>query len=279
MKKGSVFLLVLFVILSAFSRNVYADMGPKPSVTVTVENAPDKEYYVTLLSSAESYGPWSKVEGDASGQYSGEKEEAFVFFASYKDPDGFCFLGNMDDASKTENSFHWGYYPPEEFKVAIYCPEDGSFYVSDICERYAFESYYTVRYGTSPLEIREVTNYGKMVRNFLIRVISTIAVELFIAFVMGYRSRKEMVIILIVNIITQVLLNAFLIGVDYFGGGLVWMILFPLGELIVFIVELIIYLFTLKSHSKGRAFFYTLLANLCSAALTFASEIIFWSGM
>ena len=276
-KKNLLLLIVAFLLL--LGRPLSADVGPKPSVTVNIENAPDKSYYMVLLSKAESYGPWTvtSVDGaDLSGMEESERA-AFTFFAAYQDPDGYHFLGNMSRDLRGVNEYRWGYYPPDEFKIAVYCPEDETFRLSGPLERDAFDSYFLVDYSAPDLNAREDPQLLITFLYFLLRVVLTIIIEFIIGQIMGYRSKGERRTIIIVNLITQVLLNAFLSFMDYYGGGMVWLIMFPLGELAVFIIELVIYMIAMRRKSKLRTFFYTLIANVISAGLTLLAVVIQWS--
>ena len=50
MKRCSfIFMILTFVFALCFPVTVLADMGPKPSLTIEVENAPDERYYLDLL--------------------------------------------------------------------------------------------------------------------------------------------------------------------------------------------------------------------------------------
>lgn len=273
MKKKNLLLLLVIGFLLLSSRPLDADIGPKPSVTIQVKNPPEGVYYMTLLSKEESFGPWHKIEQSEIDM--GDKDEAFVAFANYEDKDGFCFLGNHTNMEGKEE-YYWSYYPPEEFKVAVYL-EDGTIIVSDIVERQAFDSYFTIDFLERDLGIKEDVRLGRQLFYFLLRVILTILVEYGIAYLMGYRSKKERRVIIIANIITQVILNAVLMFFDYYAGALVWLIMFPIGELAVFIIELVIYLIAMKGHKKWKTFLYTLIANIITAALTLFTTIIQWS--
>ena len=277
MKKKCVFLTVIFCFLSLFARPVFADVGPKPSVTIIVENAPDKSYFVTLLAKS-SYGPWqhvTEIEGMPVG--SKEEEAAAKLFLAYEDSDGYSLLNHMSSDLKGRDEFSWTYYPPEEFKVAICVPEDGTIYVSEALEREAFYSYFRVTYGSDPLQAQEESHLGRVFLGSLLRVAVTIIIELFIAYLFGFREKKHIMTITIVNFITQMILNAILVFFDYYGGSMMWLIMFPIGEFVVFIVELIVYLFTIGKGKKGKAFLYTLLANLASAAFTFLGTMATWA--
>ncbi|MBQ9424802.1 MAG: hypothetical protein IJU42_02550 [Erysipelotrichaceae bacterium] len=280
MNKKSLLLLLVIGFLLLSSRPLNADVGPKPSVTITVENAPDKSYYLALLSKEERYGPWMKIDPDnldLSGK--DEKEiEAYTFFATYKDEDGYNFLGNMSGDMQGNNEYKWTYYPPEEFKVAIYCPDDGTFRLSKSIEREAFNSYFTVDYSADDLNIAEDSQFLLQFLYFLLRVVLTVIIEFIIGHIMGFRSKLERRTIIIVNIITQVILNAMLMFFDYYAGGLLWMFMFPIGEAAVFLIELVIYLIAFRRRKKKlKTFFYTLIANAVTAGITVLATVMQWS--
>lgn len=275
MKRISVFLISVLLLSTAFLRPVYGDVGPKPSVSIEVTGAPDKPYFLTLLSDRENYGPWSKVSDEGSG---GEdlKDRAFSFFASYKDAEGYCFLGNMSEELRGESSFSWTYYPPDRFKIALYCPEDGTFYLSGICKREAFYSYFVLDLKDGTPQVKEVSRLGRTMLYGLFRALATVLVELALAYLFAYRDRKALLSVLFVNLFTQVVLNLFLAWSDHYGGMLVWMLFFLIGELGVIVLEMILYLFLLRKEKKLKLLFYTFLANLLSAILTFVTVFLTW---
>ena len=270
--KKQFLLSVIFSILliSLFPQVLSADVGPKPSVTVTIEGTPEaKTYYVTLLSEKEDYGPWHKISEEAED---GSSDEGFAYFANYQDKDGYCFQGQYEKLSG-DGEFHWGYYPPERFKIAIYCPEDDVLYLSDPYEREEFNSYFTVQYGTSPLEVKVESHLGRDILNGLLRALATIAVEMALAYLFAFRSRSQLITIFITNMITQIFLNVFLAVTDAYGGLLVWMMMFVVGELAVLAIEELVYLVSFKKEKKWKVFLYTLLANFLTAVLTMVTTI------
>ena len=257
MKRSSLFLTVTFIILSFLSQPLKADVGPKTSVEIRVHDAPDRSYYVTLLAREGNYGPWSN---DALEEYAGRlssdaDRQAFSFFSEYRDPDGFCFIGNMSDDLKGKDVFEWSYYPPDTFKVLIYCIEDGTSCLSGICEKTAFYAVYDVYYGTSPLRAVEDADLGRQIFHVAVRVIATVLIEVLIALLFGYRDRKELRIIVITNLITQFILYALMALFDYSMSTWAWFLLFPLGELVVFVIETIVYCIGLNRQSRWKAFF------------------------
>ena len=122
-----------------------ADMGPKPTVIVTVKGLPEGECYGTLLSQTDSTGPESAYESSGYKQLSEGGEEVWQAFDDYAktDPDGFYFLQLTWDVAST-GTLDWTYYPPETFKVALYFPETGAVVTSGVLQRYAFDSTYEI---------------------------------------------------------------------------------------------------------------------------------------
>ena len=153
---------------------IHADIGPKPSVTITIENADDRVYYATLLSKYESTGPESAYRGN-NARYTIEDEQYTIWkaFVDYQDEDNFYFLQIFWECTE-KDSFRWGYFPPETFKVLLYYPDTNEFIVSDICERYAFDTYYT--FNTNGI-ITKSYNHSKETLNLIVRIVLTILLK------------------------------------------------------------------------------------------------------
>ena len=127
--------------------------------------------------------------------------------------DGYFFLQEWWNCSET-NQLNWTYYPPSPFKILLYFPETDFFYVSPIYERYAFDSYYTVDlsdYTEDGISAEESYDYTWEGISLGARILLTILLELLIALPFGYREKKVLGFLAIVNIITQILLNVALV--------------------------------------------------------------------
>ena len=258
MKKLSILFTVLFFCLTC--RPVSADMGPKPSVNITFENAPDHPYYVTLLSTEEMSGPWSSFPKEEITNQPAEVRPAYVAFYEYAQATGLYFCDFVRECSD-DNEFKWGYYPPSSFCVAVYDSVEGTLRVSDVIEREAFDSYYTIDLSAAELTVVEDYHITRYVISFLIRMVATILIELILAWLFGYRLKKEVRMIIFTNILTQFLLNGIMLLLDYYSGLMVWLFVYPAMELAVFIIELAVYLINFRRHKKLKTFFYTLIAN------------------
>ena len=214
-------LCALFVFM-ALPVTIHADIGPKASVHIQFKNMPDELCYGTLLSEKESTGPASVWDGiKEHARKDEETADIWNALVNYKDSDGYYYLQQHDKVSDT-NEIAWTYYPPNRFKILLYYPETGTFVSSGIYERYAFDTYYTV--DMEGIDIHNVeyneelsTNerieayrsyeYRQEMIGLVVRIVLTIVIEMLVALLFGFREKKQLVILAVVNIITQILLN------------------------------------------------------------------------
>ena len=280
MKKRMISLLLLvLLLLPLVTVSVSADMGPKPGTSITVRPGGGEYAIVTLLAQEESNGPhWTIGPDDEPSSRIAENErlaKAWYAFRDYADPDGYHFWGEIYEGSVT-----WGYFPPENFKIAVYYPEYGILWVSeDTYERYAFDSDFRLnlpavgagaRTGEVDMVLKKTSNLGSELAGFLFRVVLTLAMELAVARVFGLTDEGQKKLILRVNLLTQVGLNLLLWGWYYFDGPLAAMVRLILAEIVVLVVEGAIYLRKLRlDESRGKILGYTILANLASVTLGF----------
>lgn len=274
-RKVFVFLMCL-VLLMAMPITASADMGPKPSVRIEYTGIEGETYYGTLLSLRDSTGPASAWNGnpDYANYHPGEDGyDIWLKFVEYQDTDGYFFLQWFWDCSEN-NQLNWTYYPPTSFKILLYFPETDTFYVSPVYERYAFDSYFTVDlsdYDTDPILAHQSYDYTWEIISLVARIVLTIALELGIALLFGYREKKVLGFLAVVNIITQVILNVALNIVNYRSGSMSFTFSYVLYELLVFAIEAVAYSVLLKKFSskelkKGRAVGYAFVANAASFA-------------
>lgn len=214
-----------------------ADTGPKPSVNVTFENASDELCYATLLSEITPLGPHSVWDGSEENafhnqnvnNYSELDYEVWKSFVEYTDTDGYCFLQMAWQINETKE-LKWTYYPPSKFKILLYYPETDRFAISGIYERYAFDTYYTVDMNGLDIGSVEYNNAlsgdGRIIAHrayrwnaeffgFIIRVIITIIIEIVIARLYNLLKKNTVLFLVIINVVTQFLLNFSLHFIDY----------------------------------------------------------------
>ena len=273
--KHKVFAFIMCLMLvMAMTIPASADIGPKPSVQIEFTGMEGQTYYGTLLSMYESTGPASVWDGNpehADYQPGEEGYDIWLKFVEYQDADGYYFLQWWWDCSET-NQLNWTYYPPTPFKILLYFPETDTFYVSPVYERYAFDSYFTVDMSdldADPIVADKSYDYTWEIISLAARIILTIALELAIALLFGYREKKDLGFLAIVNAVTQVGLNVALNIINYNSGSMIFTFNYVLLEILVFAIEAIAYAVLLKKFSGKeqkpvKAVGYALVANAAS---------------
>ncbi len=279
MKKRKALLLIaaIMIVSTLMTVTVFADTGPKPSVHVSFENMGGEPCYATLLSKTASTGPfyvWDGNEEHIDLSYGFITEDVWRAFVEYDDPDGYFFLQRAVWKVSVSKELTWGYYPPESFKILLFYPETGSFLASGICERYAFDSYFTVDVSENAggqLTAEKTYEWQPEILSLILRILITIAIELLIAMLFGFRSRRELLFLAIVNILTQILLNVLLNIINFRSGQAAFTAGYVLLELAVFAAEAAIYsVFLRRISDKTRPVWvyviYALVANAASFA-------------
>ncbi len=247
MKKRLCSLLALLIAAMLLCCIAMADTGPKPSAAFTLTGMPDEDYYVTMLSEIDQYGPHhTYTEGEEipgwvlSGGVEDPAYPIWQMFVDYADADGYYFLCDLFTQQHGDAEFGWTYYPPERFKLLLYFPESDIFLCSTVTERYAFDSVYRLDLGgKSPAEIAALTltdpngdplpsgrddetaigevtldksdGTHQQIIGFLGRLAITLIVELILAWGWKYRRGSQLLFIGVVNLITQCALNAALL--------------------------------------------------------------------
>lgn len=267
--------LFLLLLLSAMVLSVVvsADTGPKPSVRITFEGLGEEVCYATLLSKSRSNGPLSAWEGEhdvpyhrGNFEYAELEEEIWLAFQSYAETDGYYFLQTAWQINETA-SLAWNYMPPQSFKILLYYPESGCYQISRICERYAFDSYFTA--DAADLSVTRSYDYRWELLSLAVRIGITLLIELAIAYLFGFRTQREMQLLLWVNAVTQIALNLSLHFINYYDGELSFVIAYVLLEGLVFLIEAVLYCLLLpravvKPRPKWVYVAYAWLANTVS---------------
>lgn len=272
-------ILTILLLIPMLAVTAQADCGPKPSTCITVHTGGGERAVVTLLGEKENYGPHWRVESGEEPFYyldlNDVETEAWDVFRDYADPDGYSFLGELWDTNVS-----WGYFPPEVFKIAVYYPDYGVLWVSeDSYERYAFHSDYRLplpavgagaQSGEVDMVLKKESDIPEELFGLLWRIFLTIVIELSVARVFGFESKRQKKVLLRVNLVTQIGLNVLLWVWYYWSGPLMAMLRLVLAELVVLIVETVCYLRWLREdESRLRTLGYTICANLASVMVGF----------
>ena len=294
MKKYRIILtfLMLFLI-SGLIYQAKADMGPKATSDIEIIGI-DEAYYFDILFEVDERSAVlldeERIQQEIEYDY--YRDNFPDVLNGYRDSDGFAsytlYRGIPHYISKTEGSdhlYHLGYFsPPDTFKVVI-VTDAGKMFVSEIVNKTRF--YASFEYDITDVTLVDGQNiylnagtivevnsiqYGNLVFLVLVLILATLIVELLILLAFGYEDKKAYVKVGIVNIITQIILQLLI----FYGYVYVWnifgaFIFLIIGEVIVFIIEIIAYRRILKEKSKGRATVYAIIANIASFILGLVS--------
>lgn len=313
--KNSIAAVLLFAIalfslvcVTPATHTAYADMGPKPSVVVTVKNLDGKICYGTLLSYCEQYGPHYAYNpkyydipyecDPESKYYDAEFHTVWKAFVEYVDPGGYYYQQVHWKCHET-GKISWTYYPPSKFKVLLYFPETQTFATSGIYERYAFHSYFSAKLSNNDLTVSQTESinvsknydYTWEFVSLLVRIVATVLLEVGVTYLFKLRTKKTIIAVTVVNVVTQTVMNVVLNLLAFFQGGwaLLWYI--PI-ELAVFIIEAVAYIFVFnRKQSKtvevagdsvinsnrlsiGKCVLLSFVANLVSFVAGFALVLV-----
>ena len=264
MKKIFVFILLLISII-AIPTNVLADTGPKPSIDVTIKNLKTKNYILDLFvydekASKNDEGPsvWGNI-----GLTDDEIQELYKLnydgWISVSTRAGKIIFSDCAGNAEHHNSF--GYFgTPEVYKIVIINKDTKEVKISKKIVRKEFNSEVTVDYNNMKV-VETNINIAKLFIIGAISLILTIAIELGIALLFKTKNYTTIAITnLISNLLLQILLFVFTSN---------YILAFIIGEVLVIIAELIVYLLRLKNISKPKAIIYTLVANLATILVSF----------
>lgn len=189
-------------------------------------------------------------------------------------------------------------FPPDGLELSVRYG-DGSEYTAAKLERKGWESYYRffsldakqentvliVSYGTEKFELSlnsiNLSRYSNIItldiesKSFrvgvsgvrtallvLLRVTLTLLIEGAVFFMFGYRKRYSYIVFVIINLITQGLLNLQFSGISSSSGY--WFIAFVILEILIFIAESVAFTLIIKEHKNLRTFLCVFIANTAS---------------
>ncbi len=157
------------------------------------------------------------------------------------------------------------------FKFVVYYPNTNLYYISPYVSTTQYTKY-SISYNDGEIGIQE-NDYSFIltVAMLILVMLINVSLELGVGWLFSYRSKKDVCIIAITNVITNLLMNAFVcyeyIDGDGYSVGLAVAISLIILEPLVWIIESIVYLYTLEKkgeHYKLRTFGFALVANVVS---------------
>ena len=272
--KKTIFRAVLISIF-LFPLIVKADIGPKASIEVTINNLDTTNYVIDLLS-YDKDGTNYKAAKDYSGSLEGEGVDD-LYDDLYKINDHgwismssryytYMLWSNCEGNKDHKHVFNY-LGTPKKYKIVIINYDTGETKISKKIIRTDFNS--TVKLNYKNMKVSQSNNdLTNTVKIGLILVLVTALIEVIIA---AFFKIKEYKIIAITNVISNILLQTYTIILekiyDYKGIILV-------GEIVVIIFEYQMYKKLIKNVDNKKLLKYTIIANLVTAFLTFYISVI-----
>lgn len=265
MKRVLYILLIFIVIFIVKTNDVYADVGPKPSITIFLKNMPDTICYMDLLVEEQS-------SMKANKKFDGPKynKDLVARLRGYHEAGMSSLLVNglgrmygdiICDIKDGKCSLNYSYMVPDKFKIIV-ASDDGDIVVSNLIERNSFDSIIYFDYKSA--QAKEVPFIISGLLSFLLTCILTIITEGIALYLFKFRIRENIKAFLIVNISTQVFLYIMIsFGMVILGMSSAF-VFYLLAEVIIFIVEAILFSRLLTQHSKLRRIVFSITSNFGS---------------
>lgn len=258
--------LLLCLILLAGTAS--ADTGPKQSLTITVTNAPEGVYYLDLLHqndwdysnvNLEEYDP-ALIEGLRSWEDEG-------WFPALVHGTNLPLFGDLVPGADGTHTFSY-FGLPETFRIAV-SSANGAQATAEPFTRTVFHTELVYDYASNTIT-RSTSTVGYYLAQFLSTFIPTLVVEGILLWLFGFRSRRSVVVFLVVNLVTQAVLHILLgsavlaVGAHY----LYYLVLLPV-EVLIWLAEAVAYGLLLRGQKPGRRVGYAICANAASYAAGF----------
>lgn len=256
--KGFIF-IILFLLLFTVGISVSADTGPKPSSYINIIGIEGD--YVACFAAKEVKGPHKDFEGWLDG----ESNIRYNSIMEYNDEDGYKWISSYY-MCKDNSQIKFTYYCPNEFKIVIY-QNDELYAATEVIERYAFSSYYDIDFSNGDIKIKESYDHGKELLKLVVRVLTTLAIEVGLFFLMRLYSKRNLIIVILTNLATQIILNIIVNIKIFYNGKHSAIGILIIGELIVLAIEFIIYQLFIKDKKRWVVISYPIIANVLSLIL------------
>ena len=279
MKKMLAFWIIFLSIFIIPFQSVNADLGPKRTLDVRITGV-NQPYFLDLLVEDQINDDLTNIQ---------EQYPTLPLMIWTFEEDG--FISNIIAAPWGrpmirigENHYRDNYYAPQRFKLILIF-EDNTYVTSDIISTKLFNSRITwdlseVDLSSVHIGVGDVTEewpIAYMSIDLFVRIVLTILIEIAVLYAFGYRLKNSYKLVLYMNLVTQTILTGFVIAMRYFYlpflGELFVLIV---GEILIFIIEITLFVFFLREFTKKKAALYGFVANLISLMAGFLFLILFY---
>ena len=257
----------ILLCLAVLPGTASADSGPKPAVTITVVNAPAGEYYLDLLIT----DPEPDHDNIEVEDYD---PELIAGLKSWEDEGWYPALVTGTRAplfgeltAEADGIHRFSYHGlPRTFRIAVSGP-GGAQATEEPFTRTVFYTHLTYDWETNTIT-SATSPAGFYGLQFLSTLVPTLIIEGILLWLFGFRARRDWLVFLIVNLVTQAGLHLWIAAdlVSIGDSALQYLVLL-VAEVPILLVELAAYVFLLKEHSRLRRAAYAACANIASYAL------------
>lgn len=284
LKKSLRTALLLALATLLLTMTALADTGPKPQLTVKLQNAPEELYYLDLLEEGTLDYPPESEYGELFYSYS--EDELEVLFdhdllmalraavpegwhaCTVEGTNGAPMWGDICGEDAGSVRLHtFGYHGvPDEYRILIVQKSGAVWLSSETYTRTTLQSSVTVDLASGTVTVPSAA--GSYALQFLSMLLPTLAIEGALLALFGYRTKRSWLTFLAVNLITQGGFVAYLAVTVLHHGASAWALIFSIPiEVVITAVELLLYRGLLSERGRQRAGIYAAAANVCSAAL------------
>lgn len=260
-------LMIPIIIILLIPQTVYADMGPKPSITIYVKNYKNRTYYLDLLTKNNNI---RYTDFNDHGKYSNDIKN--MPFYKYNEGGWMAthirkqlLYGHLKGEYNEKTGFiiHRYYYHaiPKTFKIIVQ-EENGDLLVSNVITPMQFNAKVLLDLQTGKVTKIPQISYGFYY--FLILIVLTVIIELLIAILFKFKSYK---LIIKANILTQLILHFILVYTFDIMNYKTWYTEFLILEVLVILIEFLIYRIFSKNYSWKKLLIYTCTANIVTFIL------------
>ena len=117
--------------------------------------------------------------------------------------------------------------------------------------------------------------YKQEILSLVARILITIAIEMGIALLFGFRGKKALLLLVIVNTVTQIILNVLLNIINFRSGSLALVTGYIGLELVVFAIEAVLYTVLMKKITdKAKPTWFYIVYALVANAVSFGAGLI-----
>ena len=259
----------LLLCLLCLVPTAYADMGPKPEVTITVVNAPEGELYLDLLregTPAEHPYPNSNDQFDPVILDHLRSLEGDGWVLAYSTGvSGPPVFGSL--RPRENGTWHYSYVGlPETFRVAAATADEAQAaevpYTRDFVGNIVYDWATNTVHDATPPPLRFLARLATT-------LIPTLAIEGIIFWLFGFRERRSWLVFLAVNTVTQVGLHL-VTGAMLAEAGwhfLNYFLTIIVQELVIWGAEALAYALLLTERTRTRRVGYAFAANIASFVL------------